>query len=279
VKYIAIALALVFPAFNGAALAQEGAPTNGIVYNVTENHAITYQCRPSQNQTLTCDFNQTIVRKKAKPSDLDQKLQQARENYTEFSKEADAECHKIEQLVTVIRDTSLDPAKYVDLTAKGTDPQAFKESILKLRKQLAEHSDAIAVMDALANFCKVRTEDSFLDMTRVEQSIAEQTCVISSNAFTQTFVRLPSAQDAWVVQDQPSGECGVVQLSRFEKAKTSIPSFVAWRYIARKAVTNPGGEIMGGQCGKMLDQSEYVYDWQQTRDPRLGCEFIEFGVF
>jgi len=113
-----------------------------------------------------------------------------------------------------------------------------------------------------------------------------RTCQVSSNVFTQTFKYVQdytSNSGAWVVQSQPEGPCGIVQLSRFEPVITKIgdTNYTNWNYIAKKAITNPKGQAFLELKCSNLDQNEYVYDWQSSTQEddlyRLGCDYIEFS--
>lgn len=105
---------------------------------------------------------------------------------------------------------------------------------------------------------------------------------MTSNTFEQTFKLVSpggNAKISWVIESQPSGPCGVVQLSRFESETTKIgnSTYVDWNYVARKAVTNPSGELfLGLQCSG-LDQGEYFYDWR-SEVHQMSCDYIEFSL-
>ncbi|MBY5400963.1 hypothetical protein HFO90_03970 [Rhizobium leguminosarum] len=126
--------------------------------------------------------------------------------------------------------------------------------------------------------CDHPTEENFLKITRADHAKDLRTCQVSSNPFTQEFVWVSDFADggAWVVSSQPEGPCGVVQLSRIEKDKSDT-SGLFWRYIARKATTNPSGTVLPGMSCSAIDQGEYVYDWKKTRSDHMQCEFVEFS--
>ena len=74
----------------------------------------------------------------------------------------------------------------------------------------------------------------------------------------------------WSVIPKATGPCGIVQLDRFE----SDSGF--FNYIFKKAVTNPNGDDIIGNCDKW-DENEYVYSWKSKSYP-LECRYIEFSV-
>ncbi|MBZ9793362.1 hypothetical protein K9B32_25170 [Rhizobium sp. 3T7] len=131
---------------------------------------------------------------------------------------------------------------------------------------------------ALAGMCDHSTEENFLKIAKAGHDKNLRTCQISSNPFAQQFVWVSDFDNggAWVVSSQPEGPCGVVQLSRFEKDQ-SATSDLFWRYIARKAATNPSGTVLPGLSCSAVDQGEYVYDWKKPRSDHLQCEFVEFS--
>jgi hypothetical protein len=76
------------------------------------------------------------------------------------------------------------------------------------------------------------------------------------------------------VSDAPTGPCGVVNVSRFEKDASTKYSF--WVYHSKKVVTNPKGEVMPGFACSALDQAEYLFDWR-SKEFFMGCAYIEFS--
>jgi hypothetical protein len=75
----------------------------------------------------------------------------------------------------------------------------------------------------------------------------------------------------WIVVDRPSGPCGVVNVSRFER---DTQSKIFWKYFAKKVITNPRGEVIPGlSCGG-LDEREYLYD-RRSQEIFLRCDYIK----
>jgi hypothetical protein len=121
--------------------------------------------------------------------------------------------------------------------------------------------------------CREPVEARYLDMIRFSHQRDTRTCLASSNRFIQRFRRV-TGSDSWVVTDTPTGPCGTVNASRFEKDKSVRLDF--WRYYAKKVITNPQGEFLPGTSCTKLDQDEYFYDWR-SKDWQLGCDYIEFS--
>jgi hypothetical protein len=256
-------------------------PTNGMLYNQQEDSSLTYRCKlQAGQQRLRCDFLQTAVRKKAKAADLEKKLDEARKSFPEAAKEFSdpKECNMMGAwLGMATGQISIDDALARN-PGIATDAAEFKEGMVRLREDAKANPSMLDTLRALAGMCDHPTEENFLTITRADHAKDIRTCQVSSNAFTQEFVWVSdfASSGAWVVSSQPEGPCGVVQLSRIEKDQSDI-SGLFWRYIARKAATNPSGTVLPGMSCSAIDQGEYVYDWKKTRSDHMQCEFVEFS--
>lgn len=257
-------------------------PTAGILYNQQEDSSLTYTCTlQAGQQRLRCEFIQTVVRKKARPADLEQKLDETRKNYPSALKEfSDPKtCNMVGAMFGMATgQISIDAALARELGI-ATDPVKFKESMTRLKEDAKANPSVIATLRAVADMCDHSTEENYLKIARVKHDKDARTCRIGSYPFTQEFVWVSDFGNggAWVVSSQPEGPCGVVQLSRFEKDQSDT-SGLFWRYIARKAATNPSGTLLPGLSCSAVDQGEYVYDWKNARSDHLQCEFVEFGA-
>lgn len=105
---------------------------------------------------------------------------------------------------------------------------------------------------------------------------------MSVNHYRQTFRFLGSGSTlgSWVVESTPQGPCGTVQLDRFEAEDvgTGSKKIRFWKYIARKAITNPNGQLaLGGSCSG-FDENSYAYDWR-AKTHQQTCDYVEFSVF
>ena len=103
--------------------------------------------------------------------------------------------------------------------------------------------------------------------------------MLITQTYKQTFQFVNDAvsgEGTWVVISSPTGPCGVINLSRFERApNTDIPF---WNYVAKKTITNPKGKILGLNSCSVLDEDEYLYTWN-SKEHFMGCEIIEFSPF
>lgn len=143
-----------------------------------------------------------------------------------------------------------------------------------------DRADALRFAQAFAAYCDKPTEESFLAIVRLGQDKDRRTCSVSSNSFAQSFRLAPqsNSRPVWVAQGNPEGVCGTVQLSRFESEEIAIGSskFLNWKYVARKAVTNPSGEIFPGTKCSGLDETPYTYDWR-SKEHQMSCDYIQFS--
>ncbi|WP_246786941.1 hypothetical protein [Rhizobium leguminosarum] len=256
-------------------------PTTGMHHNQQEESSLTYTCTLQQGQQrLRCEFIQTAVRKKAKAADFEQKLDEARKKYPDALKEfTDPEgCNIVGAWLDMATGQISIDAVLARNPGIATDAAKFKEGMLRLQEDAITNPSVLDTFRALAGMCDHPTEENFLKITKADHDKDLRTCQVSSNPFAQEFVWVSDFGNggAWVVSSQPEGPCGVVQLSRFEKDQSDA-SGLFWRYIARKAATNPSGTVLPGLSCSALDQGEYVYDWKKTRSDHMQCEFVEFS--
>ncbi|WP_245494012.1 hypothetical protein [Rhizobium ruizarguesonis] len=254
-------------------------PTTGMLYNQQEDSSLTYNCTMQQSQRLRCEFIQTAVRKKAKPADLEKKLADARAGYPNIVNQFKdpKQCGRMSALFSVLSgQLDIDEAlkRYPDL---APDAAAFRTGMARLREEAKTSPIVLDSIKAVITMCDHPSEENYLAMTRADHAKDMKTCQVSSNPYTQEFVWVADFGNsgAWVVSAQPEGPCGIVQLSRFEMDKEYHGLF--WRYVARKAATNPTGTLLPGYSCSAVDQGEYLYDWKKTRSDHMQCEFVEFS--
>ena len=238
------------------------APSSGLLYNVKETSSLTYQCSRVSGGGIECEFNQTAVRRKAKPSELESALKKAREEFRSGINLTNEECQSYQQILDV-------------LEGRAKPPKQPPRPLTALEKK-----DYSAATRALLSLCKSKTEQNFLAFVRINHDRETRTCSVSSNSFKQRFRQitdLNATKPTWVVaQDGPEGPCGLVNLSRFDLDKTTT-GISFWTYTAKRATTNPGGTLLLGASCKALDEDEYLYDWKSLEHP-LGCDYINFSV-
>jgi hypothetical protein len=242
--------------FAVSAVNAQDRPTNGLVFHTTENSSITFFCERVSENVIDCDFVQTFVRQEAKPEDLETALKKSSSQYEEEIKIfKNFDCGNLDEILMMLGEN-------------GSNPNADA----KLSKL------PVGQLDDLRNFaksyfrlCKSPTRANFQKMIRINHEKNSRTCRVGSFAFQQRMKR--TASGSWAVIPEATGECGVVQLDRFEPANQS--RFTFWNYIARKTVTNPSGRQLLMQC-ENLDEAEYVYEWK-SRDIYMNCNYIKFS--
>lgn len=241
------------------AFASDKQPFSGMVYNTKELSALTYECGLARDERMTCKFTQLAVRKQSSEQNLKKKLLEldslmAREKLTS------KQCKEMQEIFDMYdgKRAPKEPLKFKD----PRDKEAAERSVSAL-KQVCETGDTAAL--------RRNIEDGY----RLEA----RTCRVSANNFEQTFrlVKDIEGKFSWVVDEPPSGDCGLVQLSRFELDKSDGVSF--WNYIARKAVTNPSGSNGLFKCSE-FDEDTYPYSWKATDGLTWAdCEKVEFSYF
>jgi len=262
----------------GVAFAQDH-PTFGLAYNETENSSLNYECRLEGTGQLLCEFVQMRVTKQALPEALETELAKARAKFPNVQKEFEdpASCTEVRQFVGFLQG-QVDINELVQ--TKNGRPSDFLPKMKEARTQFRSKPESFNVMLKMADFCRTKSEDDYLSLVRTAHDQDTRTCRISTNRFTQKF-RIASSSNVavWVADEGPQGECGIVQLSRFEAEKLGSDGFLVWTYVARKAVTVPQGETALGKCGDIVDEKEYRFSWKDRGNIQLGCEWIKFSAY
>lgn len=249
-----------------SALAEQ-APSSGEVYNTREASHLLYFCEKSPNDSLDCDFTQTRVRKSVKPEVLKARLDMARKQFSTEKVFSPDECKQVKDFAEVFRGRKMVQGK-----------EAETKDWLKSMSDL-ERKDVRKQLDASIAGCDSKSEENYLNVVRTAFDKDVRTCIVSSNTYKQSFrlVLDPiSGAQSWVATGDPSGPCGVVQLSRFEPEQPEGLSITFWKYIAKKAVTNKQGMLMERMACTDLDEAEYIFDWR-SKDWALGCDYIIFS--
>ena len=244
------------------ASAQE-APSLGILYNTQETNSLTYRCSPVRAGQLDCEFTQTAVRFKSTASQLSKVIEQARKQFRSEKPPSREECSSFHEMLAVL---------------EGKKPAPNPEGFASMSP--IEKSDALHFAKSFIEYCEKPTEESFLNIVKAGHEKDSRTCSASSNTYKQSFrfVTEATGGSVWVTQSTPEGPCGIVQLSRFESETTKIGSsnFSNWKYIARKAITNPSAEFFPGAKCSGLDEAPYTYDWR-SKEHQMTCSYIQFS--
>lgn len=258
----AVTLVITLTVIAQVASAQE-APTVGLLYNTQESHSLTYRCEPARDGQLNCEFIQTAIRLKATAAQLPDVIERARKQFRAEKPPTAQECGTFRDMVAVL---------------EGKKPAPKPKAMSSLSP--LEKSDALRTARLLNAYCEKPTEENFVEVVRAGHSKDRRTCSASSNSYKQSFrsVAESAGRSMWVAQGNPEGSCGIVQLSRFEVEDTQIGTnkFSNWKYIARKAITNPAGELFSGAKCSNLDETPYTYDWR-AKEHQVSCDYVQFS--
>jgi hypothetical protein len=96
------------------------------------------------------------------------------------------------------------------------------------------------------------------------------TCFLFTNTYEQIF---QLTGDTWVytIEPEPTDNCGMTYVARFEKDLTS-KDVTFWRHKTRRTVTKKSGSDPGLACSE-INETEYTYNWE----PKMvfkGCDYI-----
>ena len=248
------------------------APLIGTVHNTKDNGWLTYECDPVEDERLTCTMTQVMIRKKLNTSELEAKYQEAIKGIEAETKGKNfAEtCKLAEGVVDVMRGGP----------GTGLPPEA-KQSIQKFNAM--QRRDMEQQFSAVLEACKTKNLDGVRRFIRLGLEQDARTCTVSTNRFEQTFrpvTDLDGKLTSWIVADTtPQGDCGFVQMSRFIPDDKPLGGKIfLWKYIGKRATSNPEGQTLLGISCKGWDESETVYDWQEKPIP-LQCDYIEHSIF
>ena len=246
------------------AFAFEDHPTFGIVYNTIENNSLTYDWKLLSNGNLKCDFTQTSVRKKTRP--FSEAESQAKDEWNEnplMLNEDD--CNQFQLIFS-----GLEKIFKREIKAETEKFQREIDNMTPVSK-----TDMLSSLNLMLSYCESPTLGLFMEIVKFEEDKNNRTCFVSSNNFSQTFNKM--SNDTWAVIPEAYGECGIVQLDRFERIEVGSSKSIFWNYISKKAITNPNAKqgLFNLSCNG-LDENEYLYAWNQ-RDVSMECDYIKFG--
>jgi hypothetical protein len=254
-----LAISILY-ASSGLAELYDEQPLTGIAYNTKELSAVIYECAEATSDRMTCKFTQLAVRRAATQAELKKKLAELDKNLREDKPTAK---------------TCAEMQKYLDILEGKIPP----ETPLTFRDP-RDREQAMTAAKAYRHACSGDLEP-MRNVLRADYELETRTCRVSANIFEQTFKRVMDTANgkfSWVVDSSPQGDCGIVQLSRFEPVK--MEKFTVWNYVARKAITNPEGQtgLIPFKCSN-LDEATYVYSWRSDEAPSWAdCAKIEFSV-
>ncbi|MDK9556100.1 hypothetical protein QQF73_00585 [Marinobacter sp. M216] len=221
-----------------------------------ENDGLQYHCKLGVSEILSCDFTQVSISSVKDASDWPGERRKIIEEFEgmsddQLSKQAESICEYSKQLEDIL-------AGRVELPTNGIGGPR-KSEFKALIKKLAPLA---------TDFCSEPSVEHMLAMTEITFDRETRTCQVTINNFSQHFKESASG---WSVVSEPDGQCGIVQLSKFEQEDDGI----FWRYTARKAITNPQNETAFGFACDKLDETAYPYSWESV-EKAVDCDFIRY---
>ena len=253
VRKVIKSLVLVFFFLCGAQA--NGQPVSGTLIGEKDTDILYYECGPVQNGRISCDFVQILLQKKSTDADWAETVSSLKDMLAD--KDAGQLCETFLPISDFLRTGKMAPM-----------PGARASDIEALQDQITGDLDYFrAVATAGTVFCQERTEEHLKALFYLFHQRGSETCTPLVNRFSQTFVQVSDL--LWAVESSPSGECGVVDTSRFS---TSGDATSLWDYISSKVVLNKNGNI-NGLCSS-LDETEQPYKLN-LKPKKKGCQFIE----
>jgi hypothetical protein len=253
---------LVFFAASGltgsSAFAQDYPAGIQVLHGTTDNDSLTIQCAPPAGDKMHCSFAQTMVSRPADQEDFEGRLSMAIDQA--LLPEPLKECGSITEFSQAVRDGR---------TPKGVDVAKYTKGMAAMKsEQKADLLNQLALMDA---YCAKPTRETAEAMLRSVREKDLKTCKVWTNTYEQDFVTQDIGK-TWISNQGPSGGCGVIYISKFEKTKDE---FSFWTYTTQKVVTKKDGDPILNLCSG-LDERQIFYDWNGD-EKYLDCTYIKFG--
>lgn len=268
---------VLFALTAGASVFASEMPSTGAISNELESSHLEYKCSEINPTRVKCEFVQTSVRKPSYDevyAEFDSNLARCNSEMSEdgqFAKLQEGTCPDFAVLRGLL-DGSINRTNSANYTLSGKkiDNEVFEKmenSPSEVRGMNTAKFQALGALcgsNSVAEACKA--------MLTEENELKLRTCKVSSNKFTQIFSRLNSENNVWTVEDKPSGDCGIINVSRFEQ-----DDYGMWDYISQKVVTNPTAKALGLMKCSDFDQKVYKFSWN-VEGYEKHCDFIKFGL-
>jgi hypothetical protein len=221
---------------------------------------------------LHCDMTQSFIREQVPKDKIDERSKEIYESIVS-DKTKPGDCDELAKISKDLADAIKNPTKI---------PADKRVALLNFPKD--KLNELMDTTTALERVCKKKTIENINTLRNLLLKAESTTCRVGSHSWKEVFQKGPPSYSdtenlpVWISKSEPSGDCGIVLLNRFEQVEVSESKFKFWNYISRKAITNPKGTmLLGGQC-KDLDEESYLYSWR-NRDIFLDCKTIKFSPF
>jgi hypothetical protein len=220
-----------------------------------------FECSEISTGRIECNFVQVLLRTKSTQEEFEASLASIPDILKEMESDTDF-CDFILAYDRVAKGETLDDQEMAEKVRNALEEQL--KSGLKDERSL-EKVDLIE--EALIEICENPSTETARNFLEASHNIESDVCEAMFNRYTQQFVQV--SEGLWVVESTPSGECGIINTSRF----TADPKYpMLWNYEASKIITNKsGGEII--PCSG-LDERPQPYFWNQG--PVLkNCTYLD----
>lgn len=211
---------------------------------------------------MACELNQVKITNKAKPEDLAERLKRLPETLKSFTDPKDKEaCPIVASSITAL-ETSVPPNEF--------NAEEFKKWVIALHP--AAKRDLLEKMRAVKAVCDSPSEAGVRALIVLEHQQDTRTCKLFGNHYRQSFKLAEGGN--WVHTSEPTGPCGTVFVTEFQKESSSI-GLTLWNHRTRKIITNPSGTNVIMKCSD-FDEATYTYVWRKEPVYR-GCDYIDYG--
>ncbi|WP_400083787.1 hypothetical protein [Yoonia sp. R78084] len=229
-------------------------PTYGTLIGSLDGDILHYECSgDSEINSLSCSFTQVLLTTNSSPEGLEDELASIPQMLADVST-----FEGCEDLV----------ANFEDAISRVERGEPMEDGrILDMDADELEYSKRLVA--SLAAMCSDRTAESLEALFRLTHEREAITCRPFVNDYRQTFTKVDDG--LWVVDDGPTGQCGIVQVSRFEQSEGD--GFL-WEYTAQRVITNPSGVSETGMSCSVLSDEPVLYTWRSDAH-RIDCTFIE----
>ena len=261
--YVPTIVALLFAAISaaGSVQAEEYPPTRGTLVGKMDGDLLDYECSSVSADRISCSFVQVLLSSKSSEADLENSLAEAQALLDELGKDKEF-CDFLDAYYKMLNGEQVEDAELRSKVAP-----ALEEREKKGAENPELQKDSEVVMLSVLDVCRKPTIENVRAFIVATHKIDSQTCQPLFNRYTQEFVRVDKG--LWVVESSPSGECGIVNTSRF----LEDPKYeTLWNYEASKIITNKsGGNLI--QC-KDLNELPQPYNWNEG--PVLkNCKYVD----
>jgi hypothetical protein len=229
-----------------------------VLHGTIDNDSLTVQCDPPSGNRMHCSFAQTMVSRPADHKDFEGTIAKSIDDA--LSSDLGKSCKGMADFAQAIRMGTVPP---------GTDGAKFTRGLASMKPEhKADLLDQIELIDAFCSNPNRKTAEALL---RANHEKELKTCKVRTNTYEQNFSTADGGK-SWISNEGPKGECGVIYISKFERAKGE---FSLWAYTTQKVVTKKDGDPILNLC-TTLDERQIFYDWSGT-EKYLNCVYVDFG--